>query len=560
MSRLPSITALALAIALSPSPAQEPLVIQTQTHVVLVNVVAKDKHGKPVEDLARDDFELRDNGQDQKIGLFAREEVSDKAAAPASLSALTFTNRPAGAVPNVTAFLFDELNTSLSDQELAKKDFVRYLQTLPANSRVAVFVLGDSLTMLHDFSRDMASLLAALGKHSGRVNPEVEASTSPPGSSNSLVGDQTTTAQWDSFMKASSQPYADFSETVRATRTAAALQTIAGHLQGIPGRKTLIWISGGFPIQLGLRNAPDIPQSDPGIRTAGRNRQNGGASAKPGSQTTGGSGVNPAPETPGTGYSFESDVAKAIRALNEADVAVYPVDARGIVTAAPLNANRASITKPGKRPPTVANAADYNYETLDRLARETGGQSFHHLNDLSTAIQQAASDSRVTYSLTFSPSEGNLDGSYHQLALSVKRPGVELRYRPGYVAARDPVLTPTLADAIANPVALAGIGFTVRLQPADEGYQASVNIDPRNISFEMKNGMWTGSLQFLVVVGKVEQLTTIPLSFTETKLRQIQADGLTLGARVKTPPGTSGFSIGFRDIPTGTVGTLHVHL
>jgi hypothetical protein len=137
---------------------------------------------------------------------------------------------------------------------------------------------------------------------------------------------------------------------------------------------------------------------------------------------------------------------------------------------------------------------------------------------------------------------------------------VELRYRPGYVAARDPVLTPTLADAIANPVALAGIGFTVRLQPADEGYQASVNIDPRNISFEMKNGMWTGSLQFLVVVGKVEQLTTIPLSFTETKLRQIQADGLTLGARVKTPPGTSGFSIGFRDIPTGTVGTLHVHL
>ena len=263
------------------------------------------------------------------------------------------------------------------------------------------------------------------------------------------------------------------------------------------------------------------------------------------------------------GYSSESDVAKAIRALNEADVAVYPVDARGVIVAASLNANRASITKPGKSAPSMPpNAADYNYETLDRLAKETGGQSFHHLNDLSIAIQQAASDSRVTYSLTFSPSEGNLDGSYHQLALSVKRPGVELRYGPGYVAARDAVLTPSLADAIVNPVALAGIGFAVRLQPADEGYhyQASVNIDARNISFEMKNGMWTGSLQFLVVVGKVEQLTTIPLSFTEAKLRQIQADGLTLGAHVKTPPGTTGFSMGFRDIPTGTVGTLHVHL
>jgi hypothetical protein len=36
-------------------------------------------------------------------------------------------------------------------------------------------------------------------------------------------------------MKSSSQPYANYAETVRATRTAAALETIAGHLQGIPG-------------------------------------------------------------------------------------------------------------------------------------------------------------------------------------------------------------------------------------------------------------------------------------------------------------------------------------
>jgi hypothetical protein len=100
----------------------------------------------------------------------------------------------------------------------------------------------------------------------------------------------------------------------------------------------------------------------------------------------------------------------------------------------------------------------------------------------------------------------------------------------------------------------------VHLEPVDEGYKASVTIDPRNISFELKNGMWTGSLQFLVVVGKAEQLTAIPLSFTEAKLRQVQTDGLTLGARVKTQPGSSGFSMGFRDVPTGAVGTLHVHL
>ena len=101
----------------------------------------------------------------------------------------------------MTVFLFDELNTQLTDQEFAKKDFLRYLRGLPADSRVAVFVLGDSLMMLHDFSQDMASLLAALEKHSDRVNPEVTAATAPPASSNSLTGDQATTAQWDSFMQ-----------------------------------------------------------------------------------------------------------------------------------------------------------------------------------------------------------------------------------------------------------------------------------------------------------------------------------------------------------------------
>jgi hypothetical protein len=262
---------------------------------------------------------------------------------------------------------------------------------------------------------------------------------------------------------------------------------------------------------------------------------------------------------PGTGLSFESDVARAIRALNEADVAVYPVDARGLTTAAAFQADRSSIGKRSK-PAKALSAPDYNYETLETLAEETGGLAFHHINDLGSAIQEAAGDARVSYSLAFSPSTSTLDGSYHALEVAVKRPGAKLRYRPGYVAARDTAVAPSLAEAIANPVALAGIGFTVHLDPVEGGYKASVTIDPRNLTLEPKDGNWTGSLQFLVVVGKAEQLTTIPLNFTEAKFHEIQDRGLVLGARVKTPSGTTGFSMGFRDIPSGTVGTLHVSL
>src|ERR1035438_3635776 len=567
-----------------PSPAvpqatPDQVVIHAGTHVVLVNVVVKDKSGKPVDDLRRADFELRDNGQEQKIGLFALEEASRAATAVSSSpAASTFTNRPGANIAAVTVFLFDELNTQLSDQELAKKDFLRYLREVPAASRVAVFVLGDSLSLLHDFSQDMASLLEAVAKHSNRVNPEVEASTAPPASAHSLCGDQTTTAQWDSFMKSSNQPYVDYAETVRATRTAAALETIAGHLQGIPGRKTLVWISGGFPIQLGLRNGTDsMPQSNPNARpsgqSAGQGRQGGGSGAGTGAAAGGSGGAKSgashqtnsstatalSAELPGTDLSFESDVARAIRALNEADVAVYPVDARGVKGAGAFQADRSSIGK-RNRPPKAAFAPDFNYETLETLAGETGGLAFHHINDLSTAIQEAARDARVSYSLAFSLPAANLDGKYHRLEVTVKRPGVKLRYRPGYVAARDTAVAPSLAEAIANPVPLTGIGFSVHLEPVEGGYKAAVTIDPRNITLEPKDGTWTGSLQFLVAVGKVEQLTTIPLSFTEGALRQIQDQGLVLGARVKTPPGTTGFSLGFRDVPSGMVGTLHVPL
>ncbi len=569
--RLPLLASIAAALALPAAPQTGPdgAVIHSETRVVLVNVVAKDKHGKPVSDLARDDFVLRDNGQEQKIGLFAIEKFDpSEHARLGSESEATFTNRPG--VAGVTAFLFDQLNTQLADQELAKKDFLHYLHDLPAGSRVAVFVLGDSLALLHDFTEDQASLAQAVSKHANRVNPEVAAATPPPASANSLTGDQTTDAKWNDFMKSSSQPYVDYTEMVRATRTAAALETIAGHLQGIPGRKTLIWISGGFPIQLGLHNHVDkIPDSGSTSRAfaggGGRGKQGGGGrltgsdierNASSSTNSSGNTSTAPT-ELPGTGTSFESDVARAIRALNEADVAVYPIDARGVTVAGPFQADRTSIAKRGKRP-SANFGPNYNFETLESLAIETGGVAFQHINDLNQAIEEAAADARVSYSLTFSPASASLDGLYHKIELAVKRPDVKLRYRPGYVAAREGALAPTLAEAIANPIDVAGVGFTVHFDKVEGGYKASAVIDPRNVTLEPKDGKWVGSLQFLAVVGKVEQVMTIPLDFNEATFRQVEAQGLHFSARVKTPPGVTGVTLAFRDVPSGMVGTLHI--
>jgi VWFA-related protein len=306
-------------------PAPEQGVVQTETHIVLVNVVAKDKHGKPVDDLRREDFVLLDNDQEQKIALFALEKAGESATAVASSpNRLTFTNRPEQGGAAVPVFLFDELNTKLADQQLAKKDFVRYLRNLPADGHVAVFVLGDSLALLHDFSQDMASLLGAIEKHTNRVNPEVAAATAPPPRTIPSPATLPSPRSGIALFNLPTSPTLIIPRTVRATRTAWALKTIGGHLQGIPERKTLIWISGAFPIQLGLHSSWDsIPQDNPNARLSNSANQRGGvrgAGARGGGGQTGGNtssdsstSSNSNQQLPYSGQTFESDSARDSR-------------------------------------------------------------------------------------------------------------------------------------------------------------------------------------------------------------------------------------------------------
>jgi len=567
--RLPArffLVPLSLAL-LAQTPPESP-VIQSTTRAVVLDVVVKDRHGKPVEDLRREDFMVRDNGHEQRIALFAMEtgQPASTGASTAASAPLTFTNKPPAT--RTTAFLFDELNTQLADQQLAKKDFLHYLHGVPPDERVAVFVLGDSLTLLHDFSQDMPSLLAAMNRHVVRGSPEAAAEAAPAPTSNSLAGDSATTDQWDAFLASSTEPYTNYSETVRATRTAAALETIAAHLQGLPGRKTLIWISSGFPIQLGLDATVDsMPQSNPNARNGASAKGRGRGAVARGAAGGGATGANnnatalsntASSTLPGMDVSFDNDVVRAVRALNEADVAVYPVNAKGLTVAAPFEADRASIGRRNRLP--KPDSTDFDQETLLRLADETGGRAFYNINDLGNAFREAADDARVSYSVVYYAPANDLDGTWHKIEVAVQRPGVTLRYRPGYVAARQPAVTLSLADAVNNPVTLTGIGFTAHLDPTDGGYKLSVNVDARNLTLEQKDGKWTGQMQFLVVVGKTEQLTTVPLSFSDAMFHQIQDHGLTLGARVKAPPGTKGFSLGFRDVPSGSIGTLHVSL
>lgn len=111
--------------------------------------------------------------------------------------------------------------------------------------------------------------------------------------------------------------------------------------------------------------------------------------------------------------SYYDQEQQTARELSSAGLRVYPIDARG------LSSNPNAII---------------NISTMQRFAADTGGRAFFNNNDLSSLMRQALEDSRAGYLLTYTPKNFRVDGSFHTIRIRVSRPGVHLRYRPGYYA------------------------------------------------------------------------------------------------------------------------------
>jgi VWFA-related protein len=137
----------------------------------------------------------------------------------------------------------------------------------------------------------------------------------------------------------------DFALRDQVYITQAALEAIAEHLSGLPGRKKLVWISGSFP------TIPPTQRSNLGLT--------------------------------GNEYlDFSPQINHAIRALNGANVAVYPIDPRGVTTGVVSASTRPFQTGPNGMVTASASVAGTlapgaltapGIDTMNLLAGGTGG-------------------------------------------------------------------------------------------------------------------------------------------------------------------------------------------
>jgi VWFA-related protein len=525
--------------------------IQVTTRLVRVNVLVKRK-GAPVTGLTKDDFVLYDEDHRQEIAHFS-EQVFNPAAvkSDAGRARTIFSNQydPAtGAPPSVTIILIDALNTSPLDLLNARAQLTAFLHQLQPQDRVALCGLSRQLYVLHDFTTDASAVLAALDAFKEKNIYHESASEVEPVFGGSSQSSMALAGHLEAFLDAANQHAADLATIDRAELTANALAAIANSIVNFPGRKNLVWLSGGFPFQIGTGSPSDDPPPPSGIAPQSNDpRINNSRLTTP-------QPSNPPPNNSVGFRTFQKEIASAAEALSNANVAIYPVDARGLIGAtnfsAALSANQQ--TNPQTRNPSnIHNSARAtagstpwlpreNIDTLNELASRTGGVAFYNTNDIKHALRTAVDDSLDSYELDYYPRDVNWNGSFHHLEVKVKEHGLDVRFRRGYVASPNPAVDPAhferlMQDAIASPLEDADLPITIdillRTERAPQTLSLRVSTDPSRLGFKKVGDNWNSDvnvawMQF-TADGKLAdgQHQILRLTFSPSSYEETQSSG-----------------------------------
>lgn len=517
--------------------------IKVTTRLVQISVVAHDHHGNAVADLTKQEFELTDDGKRQIISEFSVDTFSRRSGSGTSPSPVMprniVTNRPerqANTPGSVTVLLLDFYNTALTDQMSGRKQIIKFLHQIQPGDRVAVYVLtGSGFNVIHDFTNNAESLVAALA----RVIP---------GYSHELDGSDFTAAntgddQTDAMLDASNASVANFYTGNRVINTCLSFKALATHLAGISGRKNVVWVSGGFPISFGYGDEQDTVDMATINRGAAQDRE-----------------------------LFAQYIEAASQAVNTSNVAIYPVDARGLMGLPMADASRQFKMARGQLPATAMRVDHKNIDTMNYMAELTGGKAFYNSNDIEKAIRKAMDDSEVTYTLGYYVPDSNWNNKYHKIKVRVSRSGINVRTKKGYFAQEQPAPTPAklariLQDALWSPLDSTTLEVSARIDPSTALPNASriyFALNAADLQFTSDKDRLANSFDvvFAQQTKKGKLLTdvrqTVNIHVTPEQYSALRAKGITAGRDLAINPDTEAVRIVVLDHQSGLTGSVTV--
>jgi len=378
-------------------PAKTGATFTVSANLVIEEVSVKDKSGKAVEGLTKEDFAVTEDGKPQAISFFDYEKIEEAASAPEpELKRRDDAVQPAPPAPltqvqiapetpgniryrnrRLVAMYFDMKSMPQEDQFRAldsARTFIR-TQMSPADDVAIIEYDGASVRVLQDFTADkerLQSIVASMVASEQDTSGDLAASASDNGA-------------------AFGQDDSEFN-IFNTDRQLSALQTAAKILGTLNEKKVLIYFASGMQLN-GLDNQAQL----------------------------------------------RATINDAVRS----GVAFWPVDARGLTASSPMgNAIGGSQGGAGMYSGASALAGITNLQrsqdTLYTLATDTGGKAFLDFNDLSVGIVNAEKSITSYYIVGYYSTNATLDGKFRRIKVSLTRNmEASIDFRQGYFAGKE---------------------------------------------------------------------------------------------------------------------------
>lgn len=485
--------------------AQNSAIIRTETKLVLVDAVVTDKRGNYVHNLTAKDFKVFEDNKEQQVKSFSFE------ADPAS---------PSNSQPRYIVLFFDNSTMNMGDQANAREAAVSFIQANAGPNRLmAVVNYGGSVQVAQNFTGDVERLKAvASGLKIPSVNPN------------------------EAILGIPQLSRASFDYGVRDV--VLGLRSLVKGLASVPGRKTLIFLTSGFPVNgellpevnatidvcnrsnvaiypIDVRGlvAPDlsgpahgelkIPQEFTDVPAVDRPVKfltaffqrggggTGGGSGGGGGRGGGGGGAPVGGGGAGGGGRPGGGFGGGVGSRGGAPPSTNP----GSFGGGNINPN---ITNPnlnrGNRGliPRFPDSATTNQEIIYMLANGTGGFVIVNTNDLLGGLEKIGKEQNEFYLIGYTPPDSE-EGSCHALKVKLSVSGTSVRARSGYCSAKsNDALAKTQTEKTLEVRAASTVPGSVAASMEAPFFYTSANVARVNVAMEIS----TSSLAFEKEKGK----------------------------------------------------------
>jgi VWFA-related protein len=357
----------------------KPYTMQVTVNRVVLDVVVTDSQQNAVRGLTQSDFSIFEDNKPQTIKSFeafnfdpVQEYVAPKMPAlPPDTYMNVATTAERGPLYVIVYDAVHMRHNDLEDDQIrARKQLADFLASKPAGTRFALFLLAEDFHLVQGFTTDPQELLHAFDAHRRVEGIPLN------------------------FLMASNYGAADTDLPYEV------MAFVAHYLEGLPGRKNLIWMSSEFPSSVPLFAVQNTIEEAQGTAGGMMASSNSPFQAQ---------GLSSSAETTGGDTWSEKVMRKAIDALNAAQVSVYPIDVGGL--------------KP------ELNGID---TFADHIAEVTGGKAYYNTNDFVAAMQDATKNGSSYYEISYAPTNSVMDMKVRNIRVALDKKGYHMQYRQYY--------------------------------------------------------------------------------------------------------------------------------